>query len=190
MSNNVYQLDPQSVSPYRLAGRDKDGVPREETICALAKSEYWVDKDGNTFQAPMQCGRVLSHEPEAERYEMIQKKDLIEGGALPLEMCPHTTQFAQWVSETGDGRLVPLPDGVENVNCRGKKRPADWPAGEDFFGCEHMEPIIKRRRATSRERWQKLQTINDSLTQEQVAQVASTIANAFAPVAGRKAVDK
>ncbi len=183
---SVYQLNPNTVSPARSAGRDKDGIPREETLCALAKWSWQVDADGNVYQGPLQSGRTLSHEPEAERYEQIQLKDHVEAGGLFLEECPHTSRYQHWVGQANEGRLVPLAAG--ETACNGTKVPADHPAGVEWMGCEHMTKTIKARRLRSRQKWEAQQT--ESVLLQQAKAMGEGIANALAnpAAAGRNAL--
>ena len=181
----VYELNHNSVSPTRPAGRDKNGIPREEVVCALAKWERFVDTDGNVCDVPLQCGRVLSVEPEAERIEITTRRTQIAAGCLPLNECPHTTKYADWVLtpdemahelEEGEklnpsrGMLVPLPGGEESApQCFGKAQPKDWPAGKPFFGCEHMEAVIKARRAACKDRNDAMQRQMQSVDPRAIA---------------------
>lgn len=132
----AYQLTDSSVSPSRIIGYTEEGQEIEETICALAKSALFVDRDGNICTIPLRTGRVLSEEPEATRYEQIIVSDLIRQGQIPLECCPHTVQFAH----LRPGPLVALPKGF--TKCDGAPGAAKLEQA-----CEHMQKIVRDRRA-------------------------------------------
>lgn len=179
----VYQLSNNSANPTRLAGRDENGIPREETLCALAKWERFVDTSGNVMDVPLQCGRVFDPGPEAERIDMAQRRDQIRAGCLPLNECPHTTKYIDWVGAANDGALVPLPDGEKA--CQGKKEPADHPPGVPFFGCDHMEKVIKKRRELARKRHDALQAQSaDERTLGIAREVGVGVAQAMAATPG------
>jgi hypothetical protein len=137
-AGRVFQLTDASVSPTRPAGRDENGIPREETICALAKHERFVDTKGNICVVPLRTSRVLGMTSEDEKYEQIQRKDQILAGSLPLAECPYTTEYARLVnpqrSPDVQNSLVPVKRGEEACN------------GEPE-GCKHLRPIIESRRA-------------------------------------------
>lgn len=184
----VYQLTPGSVSPTRPAGRDANGIPREEVICVLAKHELFVDTSGNVCTVPLQCGRVFDASPEAERIEIMTRRDQIKAGCLPLNECPHTTKYVDWVGEADGGMLMPVhAEAPLSKPCFGKKQPADQPAGVPFYGCEHMEAVIMRRRAVARTRHDALQTASaDERTLGIAREVGAGIAHALPGARGRQ----
>jgi hypothetical protein len=162
LQHGTYWLKPDSTALTRIVDRDEDGIATEQTICAFAKWARFVDTNGNVCEVPLSNGRVPSHEPEAERYEIHVVREQVMAGCLPLEECPHTTRYAHWMGEVNGGALVKPPEGFRS--CQGKKRPADLPPSEEFFGCEHMQGIIERRRKKAYAAWEKSQiTNNDEL---------------------------
>lgn len=171
----VYQLTQDSVSPTRMVGSDENGDLIEETICALAKSAKFVDKDGNILDVPLRTGRVPSEEPEAVRYEMITVADQIRGNHLPLAFCPFTTQFMHLKG----GPLVKPRHGERD--CGGDPGP---------MGCDHMEAIIVKRREDSRRRWDneqlKLKKMQESDVKEMMEAMGKTFGEAIAGVQGQK----
>jgi hypothetical protein len=159
----AYQLNDTSVSPIRIVGYE-NGVEIEETICALAKSAKFVDRDGNICDIPLRTGRVLSNAPEAVLYEQILVTDLIRQGQIPLEACPHTTDFRSIV---GRGTpLVAAPKDYEG-NCSGAP-------GADRLerSCVHMQKLVKERRAASALRTAKE---DDKLKQMKPSDVAALV---------------
>lgn len=137
----VYQLHEASVSPVRAAGRDANGVPREETVCVLAKFERFVDLKGNICDVPLRTSRVTDNSSEAEKYEAVMRKDQVIAGCLPLAECPYSTEYARIVnperSPDLQDSLVAVPAG--EVACRG-----------EASGCSHLRPIIESRRVAAR----------------------------------------
>jgi hypothetical protein len=160
-AGRVFQLHEGSVSPTRVVERDEDGFAREETICALAKHELFVDKSGNVCTVPLQTGRVLSQDSDAERYEMIMRRDQILGGSLPLSECPYTAEYRKW---TGTPTLVKVPKGEQD--CGGRPE-----------GCEHLHRIIESRREKSRKAFDAAQRV--TYTQEQVDATLANFAKIF-----------
>ncbi len=176
---SVYQLTRGSVSPSRAVRFGPFGEPIEETQCALAKWIMAVDAAGNVYQMPLQCGRTLSYEPEAERYELIQRKDHVEAGGLFLEQCPHAPRVTYgWSSGSfAAGPSVEPPPGV--TACGGRVKPADWPEDVEFLGCEHMVVVVADRRAKSRARWDAQQRAATQMTPAAAAGLLSSIGQAI-----------
>ena len=171
----VYQLSQESVTPTRFIEVNEEGVAIEESICALAKSEKFVDKDGNICDIPLRTGRVPSEEPEAVRYEMLVTADLIRGGQLPLRLCPYTTEFRH----IKGGPLMKPPEGEED--CGGANGP---------MGCAHMKKVIEKRRKESRKRYDaqqmNLKKMQESDVKEMLEAMAKTFGEAIAGVQGKK----
>jgi hypothetical protein len=160
IDRGTFWLKPDSASLTRVVDRDEDGIATEQTICAFAKWDRFVDKNGNVCEVPLSNGRMPSHEPEAERYELHVIREQVLNGSLPLEECPHTTRYAHWMGHVNGGHLVKPPEGYKP--CQGKARPADLAPNVEWFGCEHMEAIIKRRRERSYKAWEASQIANDA----------------------------
>lgn len=156
---NTYQLTPDTVSPTRQAGTDEAGIPREETICVFSRWARFVDREGNIMDVPLSNGRVFSREQAEENYKQLKIREQVLSGALPLEHCPYTEEFA-WVRP---GPLVTPPAGVKA--CKG-----------DPDGCEHMKPIIEERRRRSRARHDAIQAQRDTMTVEQAHSLVSATA--------------
>lgn len=132
----AYQLTDSSVSPSRIVSIDDDGNEIEETICALAKSQKFVDRDGNICEVPLRTGRVLSMEPEATRYEDIMTHDQIRAGGMPLEACPFTLAYRHI---KGGALIKPRKKGDED--CGGS------PGAQKLKdACSHMQAIVAERR--------------------------------------------
>lgn len=161
----VYQLTYDSVSPTRVIGRDKNGLPIEETVCALAKSARFVDLHGNVCDVPLRTGRVYSEEPEAVRYEYIITKELIGQGQLPLAECPYTMDYKNFVG----GPLVKPPPGESD--CGGKPD-----------GCEHMQRIIEARRKVGREKWKADQDAVNTMSTGEAAALLQKLTRAIGMV--------
>jgi hypothetical protein len=155
-----YWLTPDSTALTRVVDRDEDGIAIEQTICAFSRWARFVDRNGNICDVPLSNGRMPSHEPEAERYALHVEREQIMNGGLPLEQCPHTTRYAHWLGAVNGGALVKAPEG--HKHCDGKPRPADLPHHVEWFGCEHMEAIIKRRRQKAYEAWEKSQAMDNN----------------------------
>lgn len=137
----AYQLTDASVSPSRLISIDDDGKEIEETICPLALSAKFVDRDGNICDVPLRTGRIFSMEPEAARYEQIVTFDQIRAGGLPLAACAFSNEYRH----IKGGPLIKPKKG--EADCGG--RPGATRLEET---CEHMQAVIKERRARSRAR--------------------------------------
>jgi hypothetical protein len=166
----AYQLNDTSVSPIRIVGYE-NGIEIEETICALAKSAKFVDRDGNICDVPLRTGRVLSNAPEAVLYEQILVTDLIRQGQIPLEACPHTTDFRSIV-----GRNTPLvkpPEGYEG-NC-----PGSGGAQTLERSCIHMQKLIKERREASALRASKEDEKLKQMKPSDVAALVKELGEAF-----------
>ncbi len=155
-----YWLKPDSTTLTRVIDRDDMGVATEMTICAFSKWDYFVDRGGNVCEVPLSNGRMPSAEPEAERYELHVVREQILNGCLPLEECPHTTRYAHIMGAVNGGALVKPPAGYKP--CPGKKRLADLPPNVEFFGCEHMEGVIKKRREVAVEKRAALEKSSDA----------------------------
>ncbi|MBA3391174.1 MAG: hypothetical protein H0T89_00955 [Deltaproteobacteria bacterium] len=175
----MYQLEQNSVSPSRVVRIGPLGEPIEETQIALAKWTWMVDSSGNTYQGHLQSGRTLSHEPEAERYELIQRKDHVEAGGLFLEQCPHAPRVTYgWSSGSfAAGPSVEPPPGV--TACSGHVKPADHPDDVEFLGCDHMAVVVADRRAKSRARWEATQRAATQMTPAAAASLLGQIGQAI-----------
>jgi hypothetical protein len=171
----VYQLTQESVTPTRFVEVNEDGVVIEESICALAKSAKFVDKDGNICDVPLRTGRVPSEEPEAVRYEMIVLAELIRGGQLPLASCPYTTEYRH----IKGGPLVKPPEG--EADCGGSNGP---------MGCAHMKKVVEKRRKESRKRYDaqqlNLKKMQESDVKDMLEAFGKTFGDAIAGVHGKK----
>ena len=170
----VYVLTDSSVSPTREVEVTEDGIIVEETIMALAKSAKFVDRAGNICDVALRTGRVLSEEPEAQRYEQYMVIELIRGGQLPLDACPFTQRF----SFIRPGPLVAKVDGKSGPDCNGKPG-----------GCEHMLKVIAARRAATAEKAKREQVSQASMSEEQVKTMMTSMAQAFGTVAGTSLSD-
>lgn len=133
-AGRMYQLTDQTVSPARQAGRDENGFPREETVCPI-KHEKFVDTAGNICDVVLRTGRVADNDPASERYEMLQRRDQILAGCLPLAECPYTQEYRKLTG--AETLLGTLPPNVKQ--CDGHPD-----------GCEHLKPVIDARRAKQR----------------------------------------
>lgn len=162
----IFALSNESVAPIRMV-RGPDGIPREETICTLAKSARFVDRDGNVCTVPLRTGRVMSNDVEAVRYEQVMLIDQLRGGSIPLEVCPHTMQFVAFKP----GQLVPNPNNV--IDCGGHPE-----------GCQHMQAVIDERRAVSRAKWQADQRQVEELSKGDVKAMFEGFAEAFGDTLG------
>lgn len=129
----VYQLTASSVSPTRVVGRDELGMPIEDTI-PTTHFRLMVHPHGGINKVPMRTGSVFSMEPEAERYEQQQMRELIAQGWIPLELCPYSTEYTHITR----GSFVRPPAG--ETDCGGKQG-----------GCQHMHAVIKMRTDRARQ---------------------------------------
>jgi hypothetical protein len=157
-SNRFYKLDENSASPVRVAGTDEYGLPREETICALAKVEKMVDRKGNIRDVPLATGRVPSSEIEVERYEAMTRIGLIRDGWLPLGECPFTQEYKK---QTGRQSLIPSK-------------------GEDACdgapdGCKHLKPQIEIRRKKAKAEFEMQQVNAQSMTPQQIESMKASM---------------
>jgi hypothetical protein len=155
-----YWLKPDSASLTRVIDRDDMGIATEQTICAFSKWDYFVDRGGNVCEVPLSNGRMPSSEPEAERYEIHVVREQVLNGCLPLEECPHTTRYQHIMGAVNGGALVKPPAGYKP--CQGKKRPTDLPPNVEFFGCEHMQAVIEKRRDAALKKWQAMEQATDA----------------------------
>lgn len=130
----VYQLTAASVSPTRVIGRDEIGMPIEDTI-PTTHFRQMVHPCGAINKVPMRTGSVFSMEPEAERYEQQQMRELIASGWIPLEMCPYSTEY----THITHGPFVKIPAGEQACN-------------GDPGGCVHMKKVIEGRIALARQK--------------------------------------
>lgn len=165
MQKYGYRFDQMPTYLYRIATVDEMGVPIEETISSFAKAERFVDPAGNICMVPLQTGRVLSHEPEAEKYENYIRRDLITTGWLPMAECPHTKDYRAITRR--DEPLVPIPAGESA--CAGKEG-----------GCDHLWKLVEKRQAVSRKRWENQQFKKDSMTIEQALEMAERLGQGMA----------
>lgn len=158
----IYQLNELSVSPTRIVDIDEDGHQVEETIMTLAKSRKFVDRDGNICEVALRTGRVMSHEPEAVRYEQIVEADCIRTGQLPLDECPYTYKY----QHIKGGPLVKVPE--DERDCGGQPG-----------GCKHMKKLVSDRRTKSRARWEKEQLDFKKLSEGDVKQMLEGMGKVF-----------
>jgi hypothetical protein len=149
----MHELTPASASPTVIIERNEDGTVIEATISMLSKVELWIDLAGNLLQCPMTNTRVLLRSSEAERYERMLRIDMLRGGMIPVTDCPFTQKYEDVIGAMNGGRPVKLSKGADQPNCNGKKLPPGTDRFSmptlDFHGCEHMEALIKARRAVS-----------------------------------------
>lgn len=172
-AGRVYQLTESTVSPARVVTRDRNGFEREESVCALAKHAQFVDRAGNICTVPLQTARVLGHMPCDEHYERAMIRDQIRGGGLPLAECPYTQEYRRL---TGTPTLVEVAPGEEA--CDGEPG-----------GCKHLKPIIEERRRLAREVIAQQQAQANHLTQQQAADMARAMAEAFGAAVGTGMID-
>lgn len=140
-AGRMIQIDADNVSPTRIVGRDEDGAPIEEAIPTLGKLEKFVDRDGNICDVALRTSRMLGLTSEDEKYENVIRRDQITAGSLPLGECPYTEEYGKLVnpsrSESVQDSLIRKPEGAKA--CRGKPD-----------GCEHLQPVIAKRRQKAR----------------------------------------
>lgn len=157
-----YQLNADSVSPTRIIEIGEDGLPVEETICALAKHERFVDPSGNVCDVALRTGRVPSEEPEAQRYEQVVIADLIRQNQLPLRCCPYTLEYRH----IKGGPLIKPPKGAEDC-------------GGHPDGCAHMKAEIEKRRRVARAKYDKQEQQAKTMSKDDVKQMLEGIAETF-----------
>ena len=126
----VYQLTQASTHPTAIGGRDSLGHPIEETIPTVYW-RYFVMPDGCINRVPLRTGSVFSMDVDAQKYEQETVHDLITEGAIPLSLCPNSTE---WTHIT-KGPFAKVGDGQD---CGGNEK-----AG----GCEHMKKLMEARKA-------------------------------------------
>lgn len=153
---DCYWLEHGTTSPSRIVGRDELGRAIEETVPA-AYSRMFVMPDGCANDVPMRtwCG-TYSSAPQDVSYEQTTTRDLILAGAMPLDVCPFTDEYAHI---TG-GKLARTSAG--ETNCGGKPD-----------GCEHMKKIMTARQALARSVHDKQQIEASNLTASQVQKMMS-----------------
>lgn len=160
----TYQLNNYSVNPTVVIGRDRLGMPIEDTIPACHHGLF-VHPCGAINKVPLRTGPVLSMEPEAIRYEEQELRRLITKGWLPLGECPHTEKYAYL------GVHGPLVPG--GVDCGGAPK-----------GCVHMQAIMKERTAHFRdiydEEMRKLREMTDAEADKMAKAVAEGVGIAIA----------
>lgn len=160
----VYQLTDGNVSPTRVVGRSPEGLPIEETIPVI-KSEKFVDLDGNICDVVLRNGRVSGNSPAEERYELLARRDQLTAGCMPLAECPYTGEYRRI---TGAPTLVgEMPEGAHD--CGGKPD-----------GCEHLKPIIEKRRTRARDRYETQEKHARGITQGQAEALVRSMAQGFA----------
>jgi hypothetical protein len=139
-AGRVYQLTDGTVSPTRVAGRTKYGIPIEETIPQILSVKF-VDLNGNVCDVAIRCSRVDDRSDVSQKYEDTMRKDQLKAGCLPLDECPLTQEYRRITgTDTLLGNYGPdLPEGSKA--CDGKPG-----------GCEHLLPVIAERRRLCRER--------------------------------------
>lgn len=175
----TYQLTADSVSPtrMRLVKIGDDEMEVEETLMTLAKSERFVDNDGNICDVALRTGRVPSQEPEAIRYEQVVIHDIVRAGQMPLRCCPATSEFKHLL-----GRALIVNAKYED--CGGNPE-----------GCKHMKAEIEARRAKARTKFEKAQSQLAMMKREDVESMMAVMAKTFnqtitdnAVAAGRNAL--
>lgn len=162
-AGGVYQLTASSVSPSRIIGRDEVGMPIEDTVPA-AYWRYMLDPAGNICKVPLRTAAVFSMEPEAERYEQQQIKELIGSGWIPMDLCPHSTEYTHITR----GPFAKAPAGVEA--CDGKKSET---------GCEHMQKVTADRRLRSKAKHDAAQTKLTTMSTEEANRQLEQTTKAF-----------
>lgn len=134
----VYQLTQASTHPTAIGGRDANGLPIEETVPTTHWGNF-VMPDGCVNKVPLRTGSVFSMDVDAQKYEQETLHDLITNGAIPLALCPNSTEWTHLTkgpfAKIGDGR-----DCGGRPNATGKigATPAD--------GCEHMQKLCETRK--------------------------------------------
>lgn len=161
-NGGFYQLSQNSVSPTRIIGYDDAGLPIEETLPHCA-SRYFVMPDGEINLVPLRTSAVPSREPESERYEYTLIRDLIRAGAIPLDTCPHTTDYRATVG----GPLVTPPKG--EAACDGAPK-----------GCAHMGVVREKRKAIHKAKHDRVQAAPPSISPESMQQMTGAVATGVA----------
>lgn len=153
-AGRMVQIDHDNVSPTRPAGRDARGIPREEVLPTLAKTERWIDRDGNICDVSLRTSRLLGMTSEDEKYESLIRREQILLGALPLGECPLTTEYAKLVNPARNPKisdsLIDNPKGERH--CMG-----------DPEGCKHLQPVIKLRRELALEAHKTQEAMNQQV---------------------------
>lgn len=130
-----------NIGRTRRVGSDEDGLPIEETIPSL-EGLVMYDRDGNRLHVPTSCHRAKVKGQHQEMYKAQIIKDLLTEGYLREDRCPHVA-----VEALGDKPPVDPPKGF--ATCKGPE-PFDKETG--LGGCEHLRPIVERRRQLARNR--------------------------------------
>jgi len=163
-NEQTYQLTNASVSPTRTVGRDRLGMPIEDTIPACYYG-LWVHPCGSVNKVPLRTGPVYSMEPEAFRYEQTEIQRMIHKGWLPLAECPHTTKYVY-------------------LGVRGPLVPGGEDCGGQPDGCVHMQAIMKERTAHFRtiydEEMRKLREMSEAEAEKMAKAVAEGVGIAIA----------
>jgi hypothetical protein len=151
-AGRVYQLTEGTVSPTRVAGRNKYGIPIEETIPQI-KSVKFVDLNGNVCDVAIRCSRVDDMSAASEKYEETMRKDQLKAGCLPLDECPLTQEYRRITgTDTLLGNYGPDLPEEKSKACNG--RPG---------GCEHVLAARDERRRVCRERHDQEQALGKTI---------------------------
>ncbi len=130
----VYQLTAQSAHPTRIVGRDEDGMPVEDTIPTVSW-RHFVMPSGCINKVPIRTSSASPEDDNSMAYEQMVTVDLITAGAIPLAMCPYSTEYTHITR----GPFVKPQPGEEA--CAGD---------EANGGCSHMKALMERRKAKVR----------------------------------------
>lgn len=161
--DKVYQLTQSSVSPTRIVGYDKYGVPIEETIC-VNNPQRWVTHDGCINSAPMSTGHTNWHTMEALHYRQMLTEEMLEAKWFPLASCPYSAALAG---------IVDNPDRVEA--CAGKPD-----------GCEHAHAVAEKRKQIAKAMYRQREEEFTKLTPHEAVSLTRRLAGAL-DVIGEKA---
>ena len=163
-SEQTYQLTNASVNPVRVIGRDRLGMPIEDTIPACYYG-LWVHPCGAVNKVPLRTGPVFDMEPASVRYEQMETQRMISKGWLPLNECPHTEKYGY-------------------LGVYGPLVPGDKDCGGAPDGCSHMKAIMKERadhfRAIHDEELRKLREMTDADADKMAKAVAEGVGIAIA----------
>jgi hypothetical protein len=136
------QLTHASIGRTRIVGRNRLGMPLEETIPAI-QGVYQYDKDGNRLHTNTSCHRAnVKHLEQHVKARVLA--DLLVEGFLEEGKCPYQPR------EALDGMpAVPPPVGF-NAYCDGRGALQ----ADGIGGCAHLREVVKGRRALAKEKAQ------------------------------------
>ncbi len=159
------KIDASLMSDGRLVEEKNDG-----TYVAMSMGHWSVmDANGNLVAIPTQCGWRNNPTAIARAYADHVRDSSMNGGAVPLNACPHTTQFTSRLhgDNAAPRRLSPVRDAQgaiiaeadipiamleELMRCNGKPD-----------GCVHFHTEQKRRLAATRAAYDKAFAVEDSI---------------------------